>query len=269
MNLRFARRVVLVAAVVLSPLLTLTGCQSTKPVTTLGRPLPPLMGTRAPERLPTPARYTNPLYTPPPTQPKRSTATRWQPRPSRPAPTRMIGPKTIVIDAGHGGKDPGAIGRGPMVEKEVVSRISKLLVADLKARGADVIESRPSDRFITLSGRAKIAERTRADLFVSVHADAAPRAAATGTTVYIARNASRQSQRAGAAIEDAFVRAGFESRGVRKAGFHVLVKHSRPAVLVECGYLSNREEAYKLSKPDYQERVARAIAEGITNHFTR
>lgn len=181
----------------------------------------------------------------------------------------MIGPKRIVIDAGHGGKDPGALGRGPMVEKEVNLRVSRLLAEELELRGADVIQSRTGDRFISLTGRANIAESNRADLFVSIHADAARRPSATGTTVYIARNASRQSQRAGRAIEDALVRAGFESRGVRKAGFRVLVGHSRPAVLVECGFLSNREEAYRLARPDYQERVARAIAEGITNHFTR
>ena len=270
LDLRFLRRAVLVAAVVLSPLFTLAGCQSTKPVTTLGRPLPPLMVTQTPQRLPTPARhYTNPLYNQPqPKQSTRPTVERWTP-PKRSKPTRMIGPKTIVVDAGHGGKDPGAIGRGPMVEKEIVSRIAKLLVEELELRGVDVIESRPNDRFISLSGRANIAERSRADLFVSVHADAAERAAASGTTVYIARNASRQSKHAGDAIEDSFVRSGFESRGVRTAGYHVLVRHSRPAVLVECGYVSNRAEAYKLSQPDYQQRIASAIAEGITGHFTR
>jgi N-acetylmuramoyl-L-alanine amidase len=262
------RRCAIVFIMVTGPLLTLAGCDSSQRHTTLGRPLAPITMTREPSRLPTPPR--NPLYDPPPrvTSAPKPTPQRWQPRP-RPRPTRMIGPKRIVIDAGHGGKDSGAVGRGPMVEKEVNLRVAKILVDELEARGAEVIESRPNDRFISLNGRASTAERTRCDLFVSIHADAAQREAASGTTVYIARNASRESQRAGQAIEEAFVRNGFESRGVRKAGFRVLVGHSRPAVLVECGFLSNREEARMLAQSAYQQRVALSIAEGITDHFTR
>lgn len=262
------RRCALLFVVLVGPLLMLAGCDSPQRHTTLGRPLAPITVTREPARLPTPPR--NPLYDPPPrvTSAPKPAPQRWQPSP-RPRPTRMIGPKRIVIDAGHGGKDSGAVGRGPMVEKEVNLRVAKILVEELEARGAEVIESRPNDGFISLNGRANTAERTRCDLFVSIHADAAHRESATGTTVYIARNASRQSQKAGRAIEAAFVRNGFESRGVRKAGFRVLVGHSRPAVLVECGFLSNREEARMLAQSAYQQRVALSIAEGITDHFVR
>lgn len=264
--LSLVRRSAFIAAVTLSPLFSLTGCESPGRHSTLGRPLPPLMMTRQADRLPTPPR--NPLYEPPQqvARPQAKPAPSWTPRRQ---PSRMIGPKRIIIDAGHGGKDPGAVGRGPMVEKEVNLAVARLLVEELELRGAEVIQTRPTDRFISLNARANMAERTRADLFISIHSDAARRAGATGSTVYIARNASWASKRVGQAIEDALVRAGVESRGVRPAGFRVLVGHSRPAVLVELGFLTNRQEAYRLAQPDYQDKLAQAIARGITDHFTR
>ena len=116
----------------------------------------------------------------------------------------------------------------------------------LRERGAEVVTTRDSDRFITLNGRASLAERTRADLFVSIHADAAGRAGASGATVYVARDASPQSRRAARSIEAALERAGIACRGIQRAGFRVLVGHSRPAVWIECGFLTSRGEARRL-----------------------
>ena len=122
---------------------------------------------------------------------------------------------------------------------------------------------------MSLDARANVAQRSRADLFVSIHSNAAPRSSATGATVYIARNARDESVAAAQSIVSAMERAGIKCRGIRRAGFRVLVGHSQPAVLVECGYLTNRAEAHRLSTPAYQAKLAAVIEEGIAGHFAR
>ncbi len=156
-----------------------------------------------------------------------------------------------------------------MPEKAVNLAVALILAQELSDRGAKVVTTRDTDRFITLDGRAAMAERNRADLFVSIHSDAAQRAAASGSTLYIARNASDRSRRAARSIEAAFKRARIECRGINGAGFRVLVGHSRPAVLVECGFLTNRNEARKLNTSSYQAKLALAIADGITDYFSK
>lgn len=188
------------------------------------------------------------------------------PAPQQPDMGR-IGAATIVVDAGHGGHDPGAQGVSAAPEKTVNLSVAMHLAARLEGAGAEVITTRNTDRFIPLDGRAALAERARADLFVSIHADAAQRASVSGATVYIARNASRQSQHAAEAIIAALDRAGIECRGIHRAGFRVLVGHSRPAVLIECGFLTNHADAGKLNNSSYQAELAEVIAEGIVDHF--
>lgn len=174
---------------------------------------------------------------------------------------------TLIVDPGHGGRDPGALGVGPMAEKRVNLAIAGELTRQLKARGARVFATRSTDHFVSLDARAALADRIRCDLFVSIHSDAAPRGNVTGATVYIARNARGASVRAAQRIVAALERAGIQCRGIRRAGFRVLVGHSRPAVLIECGYLTNGAEARRLSTSTYQRKLATAIAEGITDHF--
>lgn len=177
--------------------------------------------------------------------------------------------KTVVVDAGHGGPDPGALGVGPLPEKAVNLSVAMRLARLLAASGIDVVTTRATDEFIPLDGRSEIAEHSNADLFVSIHTDAAPNSEVTGATVYMAPGALPQSRRAADHIVGALKRAGLECRGIRRAGFRVLVGHSRPAVLVECGYLTNYFEAHRLSQPGHQAKVAAAIAEGISNHLFR
>jgi N-acetylmuramoyl-L-alanine amidase len=175
--------------------------------------------------------------------------------------------KHVVVDAGHGGRDPGAVGVGPLREKAVNLSVARRLAWLLERGGAEVVTTRSRDVFIPLDDRANVAQRTRTDLFVSIHADAAPRADATGATVYIARDACTRSRRAATCLVNAFKRAGIACRGIRQAGFRVLVGHDRPAVLVECGYLTNRTEAHRLAKPSYQAHLATVIAAGIADHL--
>jgi len=170
---------------------------------------------------------------------------------------------TVVIDPGHGGKDPGAISYHGNYEKTIVLSIARKVAYYLENRGVRVIMTRNSDTFIELNERADIANRAGADLFVSIHADAHASRSQNGYTIYVARSASWSSKKIGVAISQAMGQTGLASKGVRNADFRVLVRTACPAVLVECGYLSNPSEASLLYDDDFQDRIARSIADGI------
>lgn len=173
---------------------------------------------------------------------------------------------TVVVDAGHGGKDPGAQAHG-LAEKEVNLSIAMRLAQILRARGVTVATTRDSDVFIPLNDRAAMADNVSADVLVSIHADAAERLEASGTTVFISRNATTESRAIAERINASFVGSGIESRGVKTAGFRVLVAHSRPAVLVECGFLTNTYDASRLGRAEYRQRMAQLVADALTGHF--
>lgn len=225
------------------------GCAAPGPK--MGPPPEPVLATRAP-------RVVAPL--PPPERP--------EPPPPRVAAGSLRG-RSIVVDPGHGGEDPGALGRGPMPEKAINLDIARNLATELRDRGANVTLTRSGDRFISLDARAALADRTGADLFISIHADSSKKSSVQGMTIYIGRNASGESRRAAQAVAGALERNGLELRGVNSAGYRVLVGHSRPAMLIECGFVSNRAEAERLASASYRARIAAAIAEGVASHFSR
>ena len=180
-------------------------------------------------------------------------------RPRRPGSVKG----TIMIDAGHGGKDPGAPGLWGYPEKSVNLSVARQVAARLRDLGYRVMMTRDSDVFISLEGRWQLANRYRPRLFVSVHADSSPRPAAEGFTLYIAHGASAQSRRAAQCLEDALAEAGRPGRGIRSAGFQVLIHTTCPAVLIEMGYLTHDREARELRDPRVQARLAQAIVAGI------
>jgi N-acetylmuramoyl-L-alanine amidase len=201
------------------------------------------------------------------------------PRPSPPPmmatrpPLPTLRGKTVVVDAGHGGKDigtPGTRGLSPLPEKSIVLLVANHAGRLLQDRQARVIWTRTTDRFLELDQRAAIAQRNRADLFVSIHADSAPRnRQACGSTVYVCRGASAQSWSAARNIVHALSLAGIECRGIKQANYRVLVAHPRPAVLVECGFLSNPGDATRLNTQAYRSRLAAAIARGVADYLSR
>ena len=170
---------------------------------------------------------------------------------------------TVVIDAGHGGKDPGATSYTGDYEKSANLSIARKVASHLENRGVRVIMTRNSDTFIELNERAAIANRARADLFVSIHCDSHPTRSQNGYTIYVARSASWSSKKIGAAIEQSMGQTGLKDKGMRNQDFRVLVKTACPAVLIECGYLTNPSEASLLYDSSFQDRIARAIANGI------
>jgi len=183
-------------------------------------------------------------------------------KPPSPPPRRM----RVVIDPGHGGKDPGAISIIGAYEKTIVLDASLAVAGLLSGRGMDVILTRRGDRFVELNERADIANRRRADALVSIHADHCPNPSVTGFTIYIARSASSRSQKLANCIADALQSAGVSSRGIRRAGYRVLYRSVCPAVLVELGYLSNSWEASKLSRSDYRRKLAAAVGRGVLDY---
>ena len=170
---------------------------------------------------------------------------------------------TVVIDPGHGGKDPGATSYHGYYEKTVNLSIARKVASYLENRGVRVIMTRSSDTFIELNERADIANRAGADLFVSIHADAHANRSQNGYTIYVARSASWTSKKIGIAVDQAMGQTGLASKGMRNSDFRVLVRTACPAVLIECGYLTNPSEASLLYDSQFQDRIARAITDGI------
>lgn len=178
--------------------------------------------------------------------------------------------KRVVIDPGHGGKDPGAwkSTKSRLPEKTIVLDIGNKVSRILQSRGAQVIATRTKDVYPSLDQRAAAAERHKADLFVSIHADSAPRNPnASGTEVHVYTKCGSQSLAAARCMIAAIRKAGLECRGMQRNNWHVLREHSRPAILIECGFLTNSGDAAKLNDAAYRARVAAAIAQGMTDYL--
>lgn len=189
-----------------------------------------------------------------------------------PSPVRQVKhvwypkvPKTkpVVIDPGHGGKDPGAIGCNGVREKDVNLRIARRVTALLRQQGVEVRMTRNSDSFMELNDRAEVSNQVNARLFVSIHADSARNSAARGYTVFIPASRCAQSNPLASGILREFASTGMVNRGTRKADYRVLRLTKCPAVLVETGFLSNRLDARKLASDEYQLQCAVAISKGI------
>lgn len=206
-------------------------------------------------------------------------------RPAR--PLAATGHRVIVIDPGHGGQDTGAKGRRGVEEKRVALDIARRLRAHLVKAGHKVYMTRESDRFIELDERCRKAGRWGADLFVSVHFNSAGNPAAAGVETYVMASAGYESTSgglsnltqpgnrfeavngiAGYQIQRALVsRLGAVDRGVKRSRFLVLKNAPCPAVLVECGFLSNPAEEEKLLQEEHREALAQSLARGTLNYL--
>lgn len=186
--------------------------------------------------------------------------------PAKPNPPKQRA--VVVIDPGHGGRDPGAIGIGGLQEKQVILPISKQIAAILEKEGVKVVMTRDSDYFVDLAPRVSIAERANADVFVSIHANSMGlnRPDVNGLETYYFSSGQRLAQ----VIHRNIVRrVTIRDRGVRRARFYVLRKSSMPSVLVEVGYMTGREDNPKLRTAAYQTQMAEAIARGILEYLGR
>jgi N-acetylmuramoyl-L-alanine amidase len=213
--------------------------------------------------------------------------------------------RTVVIDPGHGGSDPGATGSGRLREKDVTLRLAKQLRRELVRRGFEVVLTREGDRTLSLLERTALAEGAGGDVFVSLHANAARNRDAEGVEVYsLDENAQRQTLRLAARengvaprevdplqrllttlrVSEASdrsdrlgdlvygeivngmgarwpsVRGG---RGRLRGPFYVLYLSDMPAILVEAGFVTHRQDARRLRDAEYLGAMAQRIARGI------
>lgn len=198
---------------------------------------------------------------PPPGQPPFSTP------PSADLPQNFNGQQVVVIDPGHGGRDPGAIGIGGIHEADIVLPISVEVAALLQQQGVNAILTRSDDREIDLEPRVQIAERADADLFVSIHANSISlsRPDVNGTETYYY---SDSGLRFGQVIHNSMVQVpGVQDRGMRRARFYVIRNTSMPAVLLELGFVTGAQDVQLLSDPEFRSQMAAAIARGILQYI--
>jgi N-acetylmuramoyl-L-alanine amidase len=210
--------------------------------------------------------------------------------------------RTIMIDPGHGGKDPGAVANG-LQEKDVNLRMARVLGAMLKEQGFEVHYTRTTDKFIPLEERTAMANARNADLFISIHCNAHKDKNVRGLEVYYlnlatdaqaVRVAAREngvsakkisdmqfilsdlmlnskineSRQMAAMVEEETLRAmrprySLSSHGSKGAFFYVLTGARMPSILVELGYLTNPEEARRLNSDDYLKAMGQGLTRGV------
>jgi N-acetylmuramoyl-L-alanine amidase len=193
------------------------------------------------------------------------------PQPSYPnpdPPRATNGRPVVIIDPGHGGPDPGAIGIGGLQEKGIVLDIGQKVAAILERQGVQAVITRPDDRDLDLEPRVQLAERINATVFVSIHANSInlSRQDISGLETYYYQSGLNLARTIHQSVLEG---TGIQDRGVRSARFYVLRKTSMPSVLVEVGFVTGRDDAAKLSDANYRTQMANAIARGILRYLGR
>lgn len=228
--------------------------------------------------------------------------------------TFSLDKKIIVLDPGHGGKDSGAIGYQRRYEKRAVLKIALKTAKELRKRGYKVYLTRSGDYFVKLRDRTRFANRKKADLFISIHANAAPKRKQYMTskgleTFFLSPHRSRRSEHVAAMENKSAMRdMDYYSKniflsvmnrakiiqankmaldvqqgilkslrkkykvvdgGVREAPFWVLVGAQMPAILIETGYITNPTEGVRLFNFQYENLMAKGIADGVDNYFLK
>ena len=218
------------------------------------------------------------------------------------------GIRTIVIDPGHGGKEVGAVGPNGLLEKDVTLEVARKLGSALERLGTRVVLTRDDDSVVSLDQRTAIANQYKADLFLSVHMNAAVVKGAKGSETYflsleasddLARRAAetenaaaavpagaaadlklilwdlahqeyvQESSRLAQAIQEEMNKAtGVQNRGVKQAPFKVLVGATMPAALVEVGFITNPEEEVKLKSDSFQDVMVEALVRAVQRYKT-
>ena len=167
----------------------------------------------------------------------------------------------VVIDAGHGGYDRGGIRGQRVSEKDLTLDVARRLQGILQKDGVKTVMTRSDDTFIPLPKRVAIANATRDALFVSIHFNSATRSGAAGCETYYY---NPKAGTVAARVQTQLMRVeNGENRGVKRKAYYVLRNTNVPAVLAECGFLTNRTESTRCLQQAYREELASAIAKAI------
>lgn len=179
-------------------------------------------------------------------------------------PIKNVPCKKIVIDAGHGGTDYGAI-RGDINEKDIVLDVAKMVQKDLKKLGHTVIMTREDDTYISLQDRVDLSERENADIFVSIHVNSSVKPEIEGIeTHYFHQESIDLAQ---TVHETLISNLKSYDRGLFKSKFYVINHTTMPAILCEIGFISNENEQKLLITDKRKKQTAQAIVEGILRYF--
>ncbi|MBW7457381.1 N-acetylmuramoyl-L-alanine amidase [Paenibacillus sepulcri] len=175
--------------------------------------------------------------------------------------------KTIVVDPGHGGDDPGMIGTTQKtMEKDLTLSTSFYLEQELRARGASVVMTRTKDKEKpSLGERVQISGSAHADAFISIHYNSSETKASGTLSFYYSESKDRPLARA---IESRLADGmELDSNGISFGDYHVLRENGTPSALIELGFLSNKKDESLVRKSGYQQEAAAAIAKGIEDYF--
>ena len=178
---------------------------------------------------------------------------------------------SVVIDPGHGGPDPGAVGIGGIRETDVVLEVSKIVKELLSEKGIKVSLTRKSEVDLDLPPRVSFANNIDADVFVSIHANASrgKRKDINGLETFYYRGWKGRLLAKGIQKQILRVSPGSPDRGVKQGRFYVIKNTRMPAVLVEIGFLTGRLDARRLEKNSHRKRIAYAIAKGILEYLSK
>ncbi|KIR03317.1 N-acetylmuramoyl-L-alanine amidase [Lachnospiraceae bacterium TWA4] len=193
----------------------------------------------------------------------------------------LLDTKTVVLDAGHGGNDAGKIGVHNELEKDINLTIVKIIKKELEAKNIHVILTRDTDKALysegasnkkieDLSKRCKIIEEAKPILAVSIHQNSYHEDNVCGPQVFYYKS-SKQGKLAAQILQESFndvVGKEKNSRKIKSNDNYYLLLHTKaPVVICECGFLSNNEEATKLSTSEYQQKIGINLAKGILNYI--
>lgn len=187
---------------------------------------------------------------------------------------------SVVIDPGHGGNDPGKIGVNDELEKDINLKISLKLKKILEDSGIKVTVTRESDKALSdpgagnkkvsdLKNRMAIVEKSKADILVSIHQNSYTSSSVKGAQVFYYSRSEKGKILSEIIQQNICENVDKKNSRTAKANdnYYILLHSTCPAVIVECGFLSNYEEAAKLSDEDYQQEIAEAIAKGVKEYF--
>lgn len=194
-----------------------------------------------------------------------------------------IGNRVIIIDAGHGGIDGGAIGKNGTIEKDINLEISKKLKAYIESGGDTCIMIREVDEGLysqqgtirnkkneDLKNRKDIIKEYKADIFISIHLNSFPQSQYYGAQVFYPKNSEESKLLAKKVQEELLVLLDRGNKRVEKESdnYYLLRDNPIPSILIECGFLSNPEEERLLKDSEYQNKIAWAAYKGIMRYFT-
>lgn len=175
----------------------------------------------------------------------------------------------IVIDPGHGGEDPGKVGSNDVLEKDLNLQIAKKVISRLKKKGIEIVTTREDDNVPTakkkdLEQRIQLINDTNPKLTVCIHQNSFPEASVKGAQVFYYTPNETAKEAAGIVQEELRTVDPENQRQIKANDTYYMLKHTNvPTIIVECGFLTNPEEAEKLTNEEYQDQLADAICTGI------